>query len=104
MTWQLDATALSALLDVREITPLQLLDQALARLDALEPMLNAFTYVDRDGAFSGKRNSPSRSARSLGRRSFGFAPAIASSPAPANKAVLEVCPTRCWREVDSNFP
>ena len=44
MIWQLDATALSALLDVREITPLQLLDQALARLDALEPMLNAFTY------------------------------------------------------------
>ena len=50
MTWQLDATALSALLDAREITPLELLDQALARLDALEPVLNAFTHVDRDGA------------------------------------------------------
>jgi hypothetical protein len=43
MTWQLDATALSALLDARETTPLQLLEQAFARLDALEPVLNAFT-------------------------------------------------------------
>jgi hypothetical protein len=31
MTWQLDATALSALLDARETTPLQLLEQAFAR-------------------------------------------------------------------------
>ena len=50
MNWQLDATALSALLDAREITPLRLLEQSLGRLDALEPMLNAFTHVDRDGA------------------------------------------------------
>jgi aspartyl-tRNA(Asn)/glutamyl-tRNA(Gln) amidotransferase subunit A len=50
MTWQLDATALSALLDARKTTPLQLLEQAFARLDALEPVLNAFTHVDRDGA------------------------------------------------------
>ncbi len=50
MTWQLDATAMSALLDARETTPLELLNQALARLDALEPVLNAFTHVDRDGA------------------------------------------------------
>jgi aspartyl-tRNA(Asn)/glutamyl-tRNA(Gln) amidotransferase subunit A len=50
MTWQLDATALSALMDAREITPLRLLEQTLARLDALEPVLNAFTHVDRDGA------------------------------------------------------
>jgi aspartyl-tRNA(Asn)/glutamyl-tRNA(Gln) amidotransferase subunit A len=50
MNWQLDATATSALLDARETTPLELLDQALARLDALEPVLNAFTHVDRDGA------------------------------------------------------
>jgi aspartyl-tRNA(Asn)/glutamyl-tRNA(Gln) amidotransferase subunit A len=66
MTWQLDATALAALLDVREITPLQLLDQALARLDALEPMLNAFTYVDRDGAFDGAKAATARQA--AGRR------------------------------------
>jgi aspartyl-tRNA(Asn)/glutamyl-tRNA(Gln) amidotransferase subunit A len=52
MTWQLDATALSALLDARETMPLQLLEQSLGRLDALEPVLNAFTHVDRDGALA----------------------------------------------------
>jgi hypothetical protein len=36
MTWRLDATALSALLDVREITPLQLLEQSLSRLEAAD--------------------------------------------------------------------
>ena len=62
MTWQLDATALSALLDAREITPLQLLDQALARLDALEPVLNAFTHVDRDGALAAAKAATARQA------------------------------------------
>ena len=60
MTWQLDATALSALMDAREITPLQLLEQALARLDALEPVLNAFTHVDRDGAVAAARAATAR--------------------------------------------
>jgi aspartyl-tRNA(Asn)/glutamyl-tRNA(Gln) amidotransferase subunit A len=50
MTWTLDATALSALMDAGETTPLKLLEQSLHRLDALEPVLNAFTHVDRDGA------------------------------------------------------
>ncbi len=49
MTWRLDATALSALLDAREITPLRLLEQSLGRLDAREPVLNVFIHVDRDG-------------------------------------------------------
>jgi aspartyl-tRNA(Asn)/glutamyl-tRNA(Gln) amidotransferase subunit A len=62
MTWQLDATALSALLENREITPLQLLDQTLARLDALEPVLNAFTHVDRDGALTAARAATDRQA------------------------------------------
>ena len=66
MTWRLDATALSALLDVRETTPLQLLDQALARLDAFEPVLNAFTHVDRDGALAAARAATDRQA--AGRR------------------------------------
>src|SRR3954454_19576310 len=52
MTWRLDATSLSALLDARETTPLRLLEQSLARLDALEPVLNAFTHVDREGALA----------------------------------------------------
>ena len=62
MTWRLDAAALSALLDAREITPLQLLDQTLARLDALEPVLNAFTYVDRDGAAAAAKAATARQA------------------------------------------
>jgi aspartyl-tRNA(Asn)/glutamyl-tRNA(Gln) amidotransferase subunit A len=62
MTWQLDATALSALLDAKDITPMQLLDQALARLDALEPVLNAFTHVDRDGAQAAAKAATKRQA------------------------------------------
>jgi aspartyl-tRNA(Asn)/glutamyl-tRNA(Gln) amidotransferase subunit A len=62
LTWQLEAAALSALLDAREITPLQLLDQTLARLDALEPVLNAFTHVDRDGAAAAARAATARQA------------------------------------------
>ncbi len=60
MTWQLDATAQSALLDAREITPVDLLEQALARLDALEPVLNAFTHVDRDGALAAAQLATAR--------------------------------------------
>src|SRR3984885_11240470 len=62
MTWQLDASALSALLDAREITPLRLLEQTLGRLDALEPVLNAFTHVDRDGALAAARAATDRQA------------------------------------------
>ena len=62
MTWRLDATALSALLDAGDVTPLQLLDQALARLDALEPVLNAFTHVDRDGALAAAKAAAARQA------------------------------------------
>jgi aspartyl-tRNA(Asn)/glutamyl-tRNA(Gln) amidotransferase subunit A len=62
MTWQLDATSLSALMDAREITPLQLLEQTLTRLDALEPVLNAFTHVDRDGALAAARAATARQA------------------------------------------
>ena len=62
MTWQLDATAMSALLDAREVTPLQLLNQALERLDALEPVLNAFTHVDRDGALAAATAATARQA------------------------------------------
>jgi aspartyl-tRNA(Asn)/glutamyl-tRNA(Gln) amidotransferase subunit A len=62
MTWQLDATALTALLDAKDVTPIQLLDQALARLDAREPVLNAFTHVDRDGAREAAKAATARQA------------------------------------------
>jgi aspartyl-tRNA(Asn)/glutamyl-tRNA(Gln) amidotransferase subunit A len=60
MNWRLDATALSALLDSQETTPLALLEQALARLDALEPVLNCFTHVDRDGALVAAKEATAR--------------------------------------------
>ena len=60
MTWQLDATAQSALLEAQDVTPLQLLEQTLARLDALEPVLNAFTHVDREGAFIAAKAATAR--------------------------------------------
>ena len=62
MIWQLDAMALSALLDARETTPLQLLEHSFARLDALEPVLNAFTHVDRDGASAAATAATARQA------------------------------------------
>jgi aspartyl-tRNA(Asn)/glutamyl-tRNA(Gln) amidotransferase subunit A len=62
MTWRLDATALSALLDSRDVTPVQLLDQSLARLDGLEPVLNTFTHVDRDGALAAAKAATARQA------------------------------------------
>ncbi len=62
MTWQLDATALSTLLAARDVTPSQLLNQALERLDALEPVLNAFTHVDRDGASAAADAATARQA------------------------------------------
>ena len=60
MTWKRDATALSESLDARETTPLRLLELTLARLDALEPSLNAFTHVDRDGALAAAKAATAR--------------------------------------------
>jgi aspartyl-tRNA(Asn)/glutamyl-tRNA(Gln) amidotransferase subunit A len=62
MSWQLDATAMSALLEARKTTPLELLDQALGRLEATEPVLNSFTHVDRAGALAAARASTARQA------------------------------------------
>ncbi len=50
MVWRMDATGLSGLLANGEVTPLALLELSLRRLAALEPQLNAFTYVDAAGA------------------------------------------------------
>ena len=74
MTWQLDATALSTLLDARDITPLQLLKQSLARLDATEPVLNAFTHVDRGGALAAAEAAAARGRQPApaAARSMGF--------------------------------
>jgi Asp-tRNA(Asn)/Glu-tRNA(Gln) amidotransferase A subunit family amidase len=54
--------ALSGLLDAREITPPRLLEQSLRRLDALEPVLNVFTHVDRGGALAAATAATARQA------------------------------------------
>ncbi len=61
-TWRLDATALSDVLAAGEVTPAALLERCLERLDALEPKLNAFTHVDRDGARQAAREATARQA------------------------------------------
>ncbi len=48
--WREEAATLSERLDAREITPTQLLDMYLERCNRLNPKLNAFTLLDRDGA------------------------------------------------------
>lgn len=47
---RLDATELASRIARREVSPLEVVDAALARLDDTEPALNAFTAVDADGA------------------------------------------------------
>ncbi len=54
MTWQLDAVGPSALLDAREITPLQLLDQMLPR--AAQALVEAW------GGLGGGRHADDRTA------------------------------------------
>jgi aspartyl-tRNA(Asn)/glutamyl-tRNA(Gln) amidotransferase subunit A len=60
--WQRDATALAEALDRREVTPRDLLELSLARLEALEPKLNAFTHVDRPGARAAAEAATARQA------------------------------------------
>lgn len=48
--WREEASTLSERLETREITPTQLLDMYLERCNRLNPKLNAFTLLDRDGA------------------------------------------------------
>lgn len=66
MTWRQDATALAAALAAREVSPMALLEQSLARLEALEPQLNAFTHVDHAGARAAAAAATARQA--AGRR------------------------------------
>lgn len=48
--WKLDGAALRAALDAGDVTAVEVVDAALARLDEVEPHLNAFTHVDAAGA------------------------------------------------------
>ncbi len=49
-TWRHDATGLSVLIGRGDLSPEALLEHCLVRIERLEPVLNAFTHVDRAGA------------------------------------------------------
>ena len=48
--WREEAASLAARLDAGEVTPTQLLDLYLERCERLQPTLNAFVLLDREGA------------------------------------------------------
>lgn len=64
--WRQDAAALGGLLARGEVSPVTLLDQCLARIERLEPALNAFVHLDQDGARQAAEASAARQA--AGRR------------------------------------
>src|ERR1700754_2251202 len=66
--WRADASALSKMIEAREITPTELVEMYLGRCDQLEPVLNAFAYLDREGA---TRAAEEASARQRAGRRHG---------------------------------
>lgn len=56
VTWQ-SATAMAAALRARSLSPVDLVDAHLARIDALNPALNAYVFVDADGARAAARRA-----------------------------------------------
>jgi aspartyl-tRNA(Asn)/glutamyl-tRNA(Gln) amidotransferase subunit A len=65
MTSPLDLSARQLLshFAARNLSPVELLDATLERLDAVEPSINAFAIVDRDGALASAHASEARWAR-----------------------------------------
>ncbi|MGE0852975.1 MAG: amidase [Hyphomicrobiaceae bacterium] len=58
--WRDDAVSLAARLAAGEVTPTVLLAACLDRCERLEPTLNAFAFIDRDGARAAAREATSR--------------------------------------------
>ena len=57
------AEKLGALYRAKSLSPVEAATASLARIEALEPLLNAFTIVDRDGALAAARAAEARFAR-----------------------------------------
>ena len=53
----LPATEIARLVRTREISPVEVVEAHLARIDALNPALNAYVHVDRDGARAAARDA-----------------------------------------------
>jgi aspartyl-tRNA(Asn)/glutamyl-tRNA(Gln) amidotransferase subunit A len=66
--WRADASTLGNMLDADEVTPTELLEMYLDRCDRLEPVLNAFIYLDRQGA---KRTAEEATTRQRAGRRLG---------------------------------
>ncbi len=66
--WRVDATTLSKRLDEGAVASTELLEMYLTRCDRLEPILNAFAFLDRDGAWRAAEQSDARrrTGRALG--------------------------------------
>ena len=61
--WKLSITRLSTMLERGEISAIELLDEYLRRIDAVNPTLNAIVHLDLDGARAAAKASDARTAR-----------------------------------------
>jgi aspartyl-tRNA(Asn)/glutamyl-tRNA(Gln) amidotransferase subunit A len=66
--WRADASTLGGMLDASKITPSELVEMYLDRCDRLEPVLNAFVFLDRQGA---QRAAEEATARQRAGRRLG---------------------------------
>lgn len=61
--WRLPLLELSALIDRREISPREILDQILERVAMIEPGINAFRHIGRDHAYAAADLATARAKR-----------------------------------------
>ena len=59
----LTATEAAAAIRRRELSPVELVEALLKRVDALEPKVKAWAYLDRDGARAASRQLADEAAR-----------------------------------------
>lgn len=65
--WRADASTLSKMIEAKDVTPTELVEMYLDRCDQLEPVLNAFAFLDREGATRAAEEATARQ-RAGGRR------------------------------------
>ena len=61
--WFTPASELAALIRERKLSPVELMTATLARIDALNPTINAFIQIDQDRALKEARSQTERLAR-----------------------------------------
>ena len=73
---KLDATAQAELVRRREVSPLELVEAAIARIERLNPTLNAFVTLTAEQAMKDARAAE----RALGKRGARVGPCSAAAP------------------------